>query len=122
MNKVMIIGRLAAEPDIRTTKAGEYIAHYRVAVDRYSDGAYFIPCVAFKKNAEFVQKYLHKGMRIAIEGHLQTDSFEKPDGTKAFRMEVAIDRHEFCESRAAGSNHTNDDFEPVASPAEDLPF
>lgn len=108
MNKVILIGRLVADPDFKVLPTGISVARYRLAVDRaYSkDGnreADFISCVAFGKGAEFAGNYLNKGTKIAIEGRIQTGSYEKPDGTKAYTTDVIVDRHEFCESRNASS-------------------
>lgn len=77
MNKVILIGRLAADPEIRFTQSNKCVASYRLAVDRAfkAEGqpdADFIGCVAWGKNGEFCQKYLHKGMKIAVEGRIQT--------------------------------------------------
>lgn len=108
MNKVILIGRLVADPDFKVLPTGISVARYRLAVDRaYSkDGnreADFISCVAFGKGAEFAGNYLNKGTKIAIEGRIQTGSYEKPDGTKAYTTDVIVDRHEFCESRNVSS-------------------
>lgn len=108
MNKVILIGRLTADPDFKVLPTGISVARYRLAVDRaYSkDGnreADFISCVAFGKGAEFAGNYLNKGTKIAIEGRIQTGSYEKSDGTKTYTTDVIVDRHEFCESRNAAS-------------------
>ena len=109
MNKVELIGRLARDPDIRyTTGPGDpmCIARYTLAVDRRyrkQDGsteADFISCVAFGKAGEFVEKYLKKGMKIAITGRIQTGSYEK-DGRKIYTTDVVAEEQEFCESKAS---------------------
>lgn len=110
MNKVVLIGRLVADPETRQTQAGGTFARYRVAVDRQrgKDGqreADFINCVAFGKSAEFASKYLSKGTKIAIEGRILTGSYEK-EGVKHYTTDVVIDRHEFCESRAGAASDT----------------
>lgn len=139
MNKVVLIGRLVADPDTRQTQAGGTVARYRLAVDRPrgKDGqreADFINCVAFGKSAEFASKYLSKGTKIAIEGRILTGSYEK-DGVKHYTTDIVAERHEFCESRAAASpsvqpsaqtapavpESSNDDFMPIDD-NEDLPF
>lgn len=104
MNKVILIGRLAADPEIRFTQSNKCVASYRLAVDRAfkAEGqpdADFIGCVAWGKNGEFCQKYLHKGMKIALEGRIQTRSYDDKDGKKVYVTEVIVDHHEFCESR-----------------------
>ena len=98
-----MIGRLCDEPDCRTTQGGGYVARYRLAVHRIykMDGkeeSDFISCVAFGNTAQFVHNYLHKGMKIAIEGRIQTGSYTKDDGTKVYTTDVVVDRHEFCDS------------------------
>lgn len=108
MNKVILIGRLCDDPKIMRT-SGEKpttVARYKLAVDRAfkregDDNADFISCVAFGKNGDFAQKYLHKGMKIAIEGSIRTGSYTKDDNTKAYTTDVVVDRHEFCESKKA---------------------
>ena len=101
-----MIGRLAANPEIRHTQSGIAVATYRLAVNRRrkQDGqqeADFFPCVAWDKGAEFATKYLTKGMKIAIAGHLQTRSWDAQDGTKRYTTEIIVEEHEFCESKAA---------------------
>ena len=107
INKVILIGRICAEPDISNAKTGNMIAKYRLAVnrDRKKDGqqeADFLNCVAFGKGAEFAQNYLHKGMKIAVEGRIQTGSYDK-DGVKHYTTDIIVDRHEFCESKGGDS-------------------
>ena len=106
MNKVILIGRLTADPEIRQTQSGKCVASYRLAVDRNfkSDGqpeADFINCVAWEKSGEFCRDYLHKGTKIAIEGRIQTGSYTKDDGTKVYTTDVLVNHHEFCEKKVA---------------------
>lgn len=110
MNKVILIGRLVADPEIRYTQSGKAVASYRLAVDRpfKQDGqqeADFINCVAWGKTGEFAGNYLRKGTKIAIEGRIQTGSYEK-DGVKHYTTDIVVDRHEFCESRSSGQAAT----------------
>lgn len=107
MNKVVLIGRLAADPEIRYTQSSKCVASYRLAVDRAfkSDGqpeVDFIGCVAWGKNGEFCQKYLHKGMKIAVEGRIQTRNYDDRDGKKVYVTEVIVEHHEFYESKSSG--------------------
>lgn len=111
MNKVILIGRLVAEPELRSTNTGKTVANYRLAVDRpfKQDGqptSDFLNCVAWGKNAEFAGTYLHKGMKIAVEGRIQTRSYEK-DGVKHYATDTIVDRHEFCESKERGGISAN---------------
>ena len=111
MNKVILMGRLTRDPEVRYS-AGENstcIARYTLAVDRRfsrgnsndNDGnnADFIPCVAFGKSGEFSEKYLKKGTKIAVTGRIQTGSYTNKDGNKVYTTEVVIEEQEFAESR-----------------------
>lgn len=137
MNKVMLIGRLVADPELRYTQSENPMAitHYRLAVDRRfkRDGeqsADFINCVAFGKNAEFAGNYLHKGKKIAVCGRIQTGIYTNKDGQKVYTTDVVVEEHDFCESRAASGQAApqygqpgNDGFINVPdSIAEELPF
>ena len=116
MNKVILMGRLTKDPDIRYTQGDNSmcVARYTLAVDRRfsrnagNDGnnADFIPCVAFGKTAEFTEKYLKKGIKMAITGHIQTGSYTNRDGVKVYTTEVVIEDQEFAESKnASGGNN-----------------
>lgn len=110
MNKVILIGRLTRDPDVRYSQGAEpvSIARYTLAVDRKAksqDGnreADFINCVAFRRSAEFAEKYLHQGMKIAIVGRIQTGSYTNRDGQKVYTTDVIVEEHDFCEKRAEG--------------------
>lgn len=119
MNRVILMGRLTRDPEIKGTQESP-VARYTLAVDRNAENVDFISCVAFKKCADFAQKYLHKGTKIAVEGRIQTGSYTKQDGTKVYTTDVIVDRHEFCESRQAAPAPTpeNTDFMAV-DPADD---
>lgn len=115
MNKVILIGRVASDPDVRYSQGenSRAIAKYRLAVDRRkanADGqreADFISCVAFDRQGEFAEKYLHKGTKIAVVGHIQTGSYQKQDGTKAYTTDVIVEEHEFVESKAASEQNAH---------------
>lgn len=105
MNKSILIGRLTREVEIRNA-GSTLVARYTLAVDRKfkregEQTADFIPCVAFGKNAEFAEKYLTKGKKIAVVGRIQTGSYTKQDGTKAYTTDVVVEEQEFVESRTA---------------------
>ncbi len=111
MNKVILIGRLVADPDVRYSQGEQMaIARYRLAVNRKykKDGeeqtADFINCIAFGKNGEFAEKYLHQGMKIAVSGRIQTGSYTNKDGNKVYTTDVVVEEHDFCESKAYQSN------------------
>lgn len=111
MNRTILAGRLTADPDVRYTTGQEpmAVASYTLAVQRdfkNKDGEYeadFIRCKAFGKRGEFVEKYLHKGMKIIAEGRLQTGTYEN-DGQTHYTTDLIVDKHEFCESRKSGQH------------------
>ena len=98
MNKVVLMGRLTADPEYRESG----VCKYRLAVDRPKEGADFISCVCFGKTAEFARDYLKKGVKIAVEGRIQTGSYEGKNGT-VYTTDVVVASHEFCERRVEGS-------------------
>ena len=147
MNKVILMGRLTKDPDVRYTTGNNptAVARYTLAVERRfkQDGgpdADFIPCVAFGRNGEFAEKYLKKGMRITVVGHIQTGSYTNKDGNKVYTTDVFVEEQGFVDSKnsadnapvnnasnnsnsnyaAAGSAPANDGFTPVTE--EDLPW
>ena len=130
MNKVILIGRLTRDPEIRYTPESMAIARFSIAVDRKykQDGgqaADFPSIVAFSKTAEFVEKYFFKGMKVAIEGHLQTGSYTDRDGNRHYTTDVIAENVEFAESKKAAGNDetTNDGFMNVPDfMDEELPF
>jgi single-strand DNA-binding protein len=102
---VILIGRLAAAPEVTYTQSGKAVARYRLAVDRHrkkdsQKETDFITCVVWDKGAEFASSYLHKGTKIAVEGRIHTGSYEK-DGVKHYTTDVIVERQEFCESKNA---------------------
>ena len=107
INSIILMGRLTRDPDIRYTQSQMPVAQYTLAVDRgykNQDGkstADFIPCVAWDKRADFARDYLHKGQLIAVEGRLQTRSWEDKQGNKRTAYEVIVNSHHFCESKRA---------------------
>lgn len=106
MNKVILCGRLTKDPDVRYSKGEKAtaIARYSLAIDRYGDGADFPSCVAFGKQGEFAEKHLHKGMKILVEGHIQTGSYKNKDGQTVYTTDVIVDRHEFVEKKSANES------------------
>lgn len=126
MNKVILIGRLCNEVEVRRTNSGKAVASYRLAVDRRikRDGqpeADFLNCVAFDKNGEFAGKYLHKGTKIAVEGSIQTRDYLNKDGNKVYVTEIIVDRHEFCDSKNSNAeSNTGTGFSNSPSPAENF--
>lgn len=129
MNRVILIGRLTKDPDVRYSQSGMSIARYTVAVDRYKDEtADFIPCIAFGKTAEAAEKYLSKGKRVAVAGRIQTGSYTNKDGYKVYTTDVVVENQEFIDNRAKVQEEPapapNDDFMTIPDNVEDegLPF
>lgn len=108
MNKVILIGRLTRDPEVRYS-AGENataIARYTLAVDRRfkqegQQSADFISCIAFGKGAEFAEKYFRQGIKIAITGRIQTGSYINKEGNKVYTTDVVVEEQEFAESKNA---------------------
>ena len=125
MNKVILMGRLTRDPEVRYS-SGERsmaIARYTLAVDRRgrrSEGseqtADFIPCVAFDKSGEFAEKYFRQGMRVLISGRIQTGSYTNKEGQKVYTTEVIIEDQEFADSKNSSGSSTglgyNESFRP----------
>lgn len=113
MNKVILMGRLTRDPDVRYS-SGENtmaIARYTLAVDRRfkRDGeatADFISCLAFGRVAEFAEKYFHQGIRIVVSGRIQTGSYTNRDGQKVYTTDVVVEEQEFAESKSSSSSST----------------
>lgn len=108
MNKVILMGRLTRDPEIRYSQTSEpvAIARYTLAVDRRfkregEQTADFISCIAFGKAAEFAEKYLHKGTKIVVSGRIQTGSYTNKEGQKVYTTDVVIEEQEFAESKSA---------------------
>lgn len=94
MNKVILIGRLTADPE---RVVG--VVKYTLAVDRRGEGADFIKCVCFDKKADFAETYLRKGIKIAITGRIQTSKYQDKNGKTVYTTDVIVDDHEFCEKK-----------------------
>lgn len=110
MNKAILIGRLTRDPEVRYTQGSSpiAIARYTLAVDRRikkenEQNADFIPCIAFGKSAEFVEKYLRKGTKMAVVGRIQTGSYTNQNGQKVYTTEIIVEEQEFAESKNASS-------------------
>ena len=107
MNKAILMGRLARDPEIRTTQSGVSVCNFTVACDRRSraaDGTWqnqadFIPCVAWRQQAEFVNRYFSKGDRILVSGSIQPRNWEDQNGQRRYTTEIIIEEVEFCESK-----------------------
>lgn len=119
MNKVILMGRLTRDPEVRYTQGdnASAVARYSLAVDRKynreQQSADFINCVAFGRAAEFAERYLRQGTKIAITGHIQTGSYTNRDGQKVYTTDIIIEEQEFAESKASTQTSSN---QPAPAP------
>lgn len=146
MNRVILMGRLTRDPDIRYSQSAEdsmAIARFTLAIDRRGlrnnqnseqQTADFIHCVAFKGIAEVIEKYVHQGTKVAIQGRIHTGSYTNKEGQKIYTTDVIVDDFEFSESKSnsnsnsgagAGVSQADDGFMSIPDDyvdGEDLPF
>lgn len=114
MNEVIMIGRMASDPEIRTTQSGKSVCTFRIAVNRprkNADGvreADFFPVVAWDKSGEYVHKYAPKGREIAVEGHLQTRSYDAQDGSKRYVTEIVAETVQLLGAKTEGNTPAQD--------------
>lgn len=126
MNRVILMGRLTRDPEVRYTQGEKQmaIARYTLAVERRRSSsqeeqqADFIPCVAFDKRAEFAEKYFTQGLRVLISGRIQIGSYTNKDGQRVYTTEVIIDEQEFADTKREGSSQNNSS-KAVSSPIGD---
>ena len=142
INRVILMGRLVADPELKTTNTGVSVTSFSIAVDRKyqpkgeEKKADFIDCVAWRNTAEFVSKYFNKGRAIVVVGSLQNRSWTDQNGQKRYITEVVVDEVSFVDSKGDNSQYqsssdnfgapsysteTAPDFE-VISADQDLPF
>ncbi len=129
MNKVILVGNLTKDPELRTTPSGANVCNFTIAVQRRFANqqgvreADFINCVAWRQTADFVHRYFNKGKRIGIVGSIQTRTYDAQDGTKRYVTEVMCDEAEFVESKGqsdgAGQSYSA---APKAAPAPQNDF
>lgn len=130
MNKVILIGRLTKDPDLKFAQGtGKAITRFTLAVNRpmKKDEADFINCIAFGKTGEIIAQYLTKGRQLAITGNIRTGSYEAKDGTKKYTTDVITDSFEFISGGQAnvtssGTDNLVDDFEDMIQDDGDIPF
>ena len=136
MNKVILMGRLTADPELRQTQSGTAVCRFTVAVNRKfknTQGKYeadFISCIAWKQTAEFITKYFSKGAMIAVEGTLRNNNYQDknhPDVTH-YTTDVLVDNVEFTGSKSENSGTQKTDSSGIPTEFEeilddgDLPF
>lgn len=131
LNKVVLMGRFTKDPELRATGTGTSVVSFALAVDRDFKGQNgeretdFINCVAWRNTAEFISRYFKKGSMAALEGSIQTRSWDNNEGKKSFATEVIVNNIYFGESkRDAAINEPVSDVPPASSFSddEDLPF
>lgn len=124
MNRVILMGRLTRDPEIRYSQGERTmaIAKYTLAVDRRGrrsqdndQAADFINCVAFDKAGEFAEKYFHQGMRVLVSGRIQTGSYTNKEGQKVYTTEVILDDQEFADSK--GASDSSSGYQSASRPA-----
>ena len=122
INTAILMGRLTADPELRTTNTGVAVTRFAVAVDRRFQRAGedrqadFINVVAWRQTAEFVSRYFHKGSMIAVRGSIQTNRYEDRDGNKRTSFEVVADEVSFCGSKAESNTGSQSSYAPSARP------
>lgn len=108
MNSVVLMGRLTRNPVVNYSQEGMCIARFTLAVNRFKkEEADFISCVAFKKQAEFAEKYLKQGTKVVTSGRIQTGSYTNREGTKVYTTDVILNEIEFAESKKNEENKNN---------------
>lgn len=123
MNKVILMGRLTRDPEVRYSQNenSTAIGRFSIAVDRRfkRDGeptADFFNCTAFGKQGEFVEKYLKQGTKVVVTGRIQNDNYTNKNGEKVYSVQIMVEEIEFAESKAVASQ--NSDFsQPAPAPA-----
>ena len=120
MNKVILMGRLTRDPEIKSSQGEKSttIARYTLAVDRRfkrdnEQNADFIGCVAFGKSAEFAEKYFRQGIKVVITGRIQTGSYTNKDGQKVYTTDVVVEDQEFAESKATSQQNQRNNSTPA---------
>ena len=123
MNKAILVGRLAQDPEVRYTQSGKAVASFNLAVNRYGqkDSADFIPIVAWEKLAEVIGNNLKKGAQVLVEGRMQVRSYETQEGQKRRITEVIVQNIEFLGSKKSNES-TPESFGDEVFPEEEIPF
>lgn len=128
MNKVILMGRLTSDPNVKYTQGNEpmAVAKYSLAVDRRGKdkGTDFISCTSFGRLGEFAEKYLHKGTKVLICGRIQTGNYTDKDGKKVYTTDVIVENCEFAESKKDdnATPQADENFMNIPENVDDLPF
>lgn len=113
MNKVILMGRLTRDPEVRYTDGGTTVARFSLAVDRRfkregGPEADFFNCTSFGKQAEFIEKYLRKGTKITLTGRIENNNYTNKDGEKVYSVQIMVEELEFAESKSASDQHRSE--------------
>lgn len=121
MNTISIIGRLTADPELKTTQNGVSVCSFTLAVDRprVKEVTDFVRCTAWRQTGEFVSRYFTKGRKMGVTGSMQSRQYEDKDGNKRTVWEVVVDQVDFCDKKPEGQPT---EFVPVEADDEELPF
>lgn len=124
MNNVVLIGRLTKDPELKYSQAGKAYCRFTVAINREfnREEADFINCLAFGKTAETIAEWLGKGRRIALQGRIQTGSYQNSNGDTVYTTEVVADRFEFIDSQNENSKKSYSNNNDVLDDNDDFPF
>lgn len=123
MNRVILMGRLTRDPELKTTQGGLSVCQFTVAVDRRFKNASgerqadFINCTAWRQTAEFICNYFSRGSKIAVVGNIQTSSWDDNDGKRQYKAEVVVEEAYFTESKASEGNQMRQDAKKPAAPS-----
>lgn len=127
MNKAILLGRLTKDPEIKYTQSGKAVASFTLAIDRRKGAngekqADFISCVAWEKTAETIGNYCGRGQQIAIEGRIQSRSYDAQDGSKRYVTEVVVQSMEFCGRRSDNAGNGASAAGSMEPAGEEIPF
>lgn len=119
MNKVIMMGRLTRDPEVRYGQNSSAVGHFSIAVDRRfkregQPDADFFNCTTFGKQAEFVEKYLKKGTKVVVVGSLQNNNYTDKNGVQRYDVQIIVDEVEFAESKNAGSQDGGNNYSNYA--------
>ncbi len=122
MNKVILMGRLTRDPEVRYSQGASQtaVARFSIAVDRRfkregEPDADFFNCTAFGKQAEFIERYMRKGIKVVVCGRVQNDNYTNKEGQMVYSVRVMVDEIEFAESKSSQQGGDNGGFVPVQS-------
>lgn len=124
MNKVILMGRLTRDPEVRYSQGASQtaVARFSIAVDRRfkregEPDADFFNCTAFGKQAEFIERYMRKGIKVVVCGRVQNDNYTNKEGQMVYSVRIMIDEIEFAESKSSQQGGDNGGYVPMQNPA-----